>query len=311
MIDHDQLLDHLSIGATVIDRDLRVVLWNRWMREHSTFSPAEVKGRKLQEIFPELQKKGLIKKAREVFKKGKPVFFSNKVHQHMFPFHSARSYLEEELTPMEQTVIISPLKDGDGDTEHVLLSIFDVSDWITNQNELLRSKAELELLSQTDDLTQIANRRNILDRLSEELVVHKRKKRPMSVALIDIDHFKEINDTYGHQCGDMILHDLAQFITGLLRDYDTLGRYGGEEFLLILPETNGEQAFRICDRIRQAAQDKTHVYNGQQFQAMLSIGVATMKEGETPSPEKLFKEADRCLYIAKKTGRNRTEVKDQ
>lgn len=131
----------------------------------------------------------------------------------------------------------------------------------------------------------------------------------MSIALIDIDHFKSINDSYGHQCGDMVLHDLAQFITGFLRDYDAIGRYGGEEFLLILPETIDEQAFKICERIRVAVQEKVLTFNGQPIKIRISIGVSSKKDDESPSIDTLFREADRCLYNAKKTGRNRTEMK--
>jgi len=311
MIDHLQLMDHLSVGTIVIDHELKIIFWNRWMAEHSLLDKEEVLNRKMQEIFPEIQKKGFIKKAREVFDKGLPIFFNNKVHRHMFPFHSGRSYIEKQLAPMEQTVILSALKNETGKTTQVLITIFDISDWIIYQNDLLKSKAELEKLSRTDDLTQVPNRRNILDKLFEELQTHRRKKRPISMAIMDIDHFKKFNDNHGHQCGDMVLHEMAQFITGLLRDYDILGRYGGEEFLLILPETTGIQAFKICDRIRTSVEEQAHTYGGKELHITVSIGIASKDADESISLDAMFKEADRCLYIAKETGRNRTEMRER
>jgi diguanylate cyclase (GGDEF)-like protein len=308
MTNHAQLLDHLSIGAAVIDRSLRIVFWNRWMAEHGMLSQDEVIGRPIHEVMPALIKKGFVKKAREVFHTGQPSFFNKKLHQNIFPFYSGRSYIEKQLAPMEQTVILSPLLDSEGNTNEVLISVFDISDWISYQNELLRTQTELQRLSQTDDLTQVPNRRSVMDRLTEELLVHKRKKRPLSVALLDIDHFKKINDSFGHHTGDMILREMAQLVSGMLRDYDAMGRYGGEEFVIVLPETNGEHAFRVADRLREGIEKHEFTVNDRTYRITVSLGIASKGDEENPSLEELFKEADRCLYLAKASGRNRTEI---
>jgi diguanylate cyclase (GGDEF)-like protein len=308
MTNHAQLLDHLSIGTAVIDRSLRIVFWNRWLAEHSMLSQEEVIGRPIHEVMPALVKKGFVKKAREVFNLGEPSFFNKKLHRNIFPFYSGRSYIEKQLAPMEQTVILSPLFDSEGNTSEVLISVFDISDWISYQNELLRTQTELQRLSQTDDLTQIPNRRSIMDRLTEEIQLHKRKKRPLSLALLDIDHFKKINDSFGHHTGDMILREMAQMVSGRLRDYDAMGRYGGEEFVIVLPETSGAQAFLVADRLRQAIAEYAFVVNEQTYRITVSFGIAGKGEEENPSLEELFKEADRCLYLAKASGRNRTEI---
>lgn len=308
MTNQSQLLDHLSIGAAVIDRSLRIVFWNRWLAEHSMLEREAVLGRPIHEVMPALVKKGFVKKAREVFRRGQPSFFNKKLHQNIFPFYSGRSYIEKKLAPMEQTVILSPLLDSEGNTAEVLISVFDISDWISYQNELLRSQTELQRLSQTDDLTQVPNRRNIMDRLSEELLVHKRKKRPLSLALLDIDHFKKINDSFGHHTGDAILREMAQLVSTMLRDYDTIGRYGGEEFMIVLPETSGEQAFRVADRLREGVERHEFLVNERAYRITVSLGLAGKEAEATPEIEELFKEADRCLYLAKASGRNRTEI---
>ncbi len=308
MTNHAQLLDHLSIGTAVIDRSLQIVFWNRWLAEHSMLSQEEVIGRPIHEVMPALIKKGFVKKAREVFHSGQPSFFNKKLHQNIFPFYSGRSYIEKQLAPMEQTVILSPLLDNEGNTSEVLISVFDISDWISYQNELLRTQTELQRLSQTDDLTQVPNRRSVMDRLTDELLVHKRKKRPLSLALLDIDHFKKINDSFGHHTGDMILCEMAQLVSGMLRDYDAMGRYGGEEFVIVLPETNGEHAFKVADRLRELIEKHEFSVNDRAYRITVSLGIACKGDEETPTLEELFKEADRCLYLAKASGRNRTEI---
>jgi len=310
MVDHSQLLDHLSIGAAVIDPDLKILFWNRWMGEHSLLDRQAVLDRPIQEVLPGLASKGFVQKAREVFRRGQPSFFNKKLHRNIFPFYSGRSYIEKKLAPMEQTVILSPLIDENGAINELLVSVFDISDWITYQNELLRSQTELQRLSRTDELTQVANRRNIMERLTEELALHKRKKRPISLALLDVDHFKKINDNFGHQVGDCILREMAQLIRSRLRDYDALGRYGGEEFLLILPETTGEQAWRICDRLRQAVGNEEFQVRGRSHRITVSLGVIGKDEEDNPSRENLINEADRRLYRAKEAGRNRTVGRD-
>ncbi len=310
MFDHLQLLNHLSIGIAVIDPEIKIIFWNQWLAEHSMISSDTITGRELLSVFPDLKKANFLKKIRAVFDSGQPVFFNNKVSANPFPFHSGRSYIEKQLTPMEQTVIISPMKDPEGNIEHALITVFDISDWISNQRNLLDSKEAMERLSHTDELTQIPNRRNIMDRLTEELRTHIRKKRPMAIAMLDIDHFKKINDAYGHQCGDMILHDTAQLMSNLLRDYDAVGRYGGEEFLIILPETTSEQSLTICNRIRLTVQNHNFIYKGRELQVTVSIGIAAKQAGESIIPDRLIAEADRYLYVAKESGRNRTENKE-
>jgi diguanylate cyclase (GGDEF)-like protein len=307
MFDHLQLLNHLSIGIAIIDPELRFVYWNKWLAEHSLISDQAVEGRAILDVFPNLREIKFSQKLKQVFESGQPIFLKKKAHANPFPFYSGRSYIEKQLAPMQQTVIISPLKDRHGITAQALITVFDISDWISNQKTLLESKEKMELLSQTDDLTQIPNRRNILDRLAVELRTHTRKKRPMSIAMLDIDHFKRINDDYGHQCGDMVLHETAQLMTMLLREYDWVGRYGGEEFLIILPEATSDQSLAICNRLRIALQDHAFRYEDRELHLTVSIGIAARGGAENIGADKLIAEADRCLYIAKETGRNRTE----
>ena len=304
MHNRDQLLDHLSIGVVVLDSFLEIKFWNKWMEEHSLLDRSEVLGKPIYDLFPSLIHKEFTKKARESFRNGTPAFFTNKANQYLFPFPSSRSLLSDNLSNMQQTVILSPLKDKMGETVRLLVSVFDITDWITNQHQLMESKEKLEKLSQIDELTGIQNRRSLMEKLKMELCIHARKKRPLALAMIDIDHFKKVNDTYGHQCGDTVLIKMANLFAGRLRGYDTLGRYGGEEFVIILPEATPEEAQRICERIRQNVEKKVFHYEKETIQMTISIGVASSEAHSFPEAEELLKKADDSLYQAKDNGRN-------
>lgn len=173
------------------------------------------------------------------------------------------------------------------------------------------SQERLKVDGLTDPLTGIANRRFYERRLGEELERWRRSRQPLAVLLIDVDHFKRVNDTHGHQVGDRVLRRVAQVIGAQLRAADVLSRYGGEEFALLLPQTGEAQAAGIAERIRQQVErDPEALQNGGQ-RVTISIGVASVDRGreqDTSSAEVLLGTADRALYNAKRAGRNRVLI---
>lgn len=310
-MDYRQVLNHLSIGVAVIDSSFTVVYWNRWMEEHSLRTQDEMVGRSILAYVTPHIRHSFMKKARAVLERGAPAFFTHKVHQHIFPFHTVRSYLDVDLARMEQTVVLSPLAGPDGDIEQIMVSVFDISDWISYQNQFLESQRELEKLSLIDDLTQIPNRRALVEQFDRQVSIHQRKKRPLAVILIDIDHFKRVNDTHGHQCGDEVLRTLARILMESLRGYDIVGRYGGEEFLVVLPETSRDQAILVAERLRAKVAQTCFPWKKITLQVTVSLGLAVKKEQEKIGCDDLFKVADECLYRAKEHGRNKVVVQDQ
>ncbi len=175
------------------------------------------------------------------------------------------------------------------------------------QSELMATREALRVQATHDNLTGILNRGAILDVLHSELVRASRDRRPVSVLLSDIDRFKSINDTCGHQCGDDILREAAHRMKGAMRVYDSVGRYGGEEFLIVLPGCDEEGARAQAERIRE-------VFSEQPFRARNDLLTVTCSFGlswrEKPLPgdaDALIREADLALYAAKATGRNRVE----
>ncbi len=163
----------------------------------------------------------------------------------------------------------------------------------------------------TDTLTSINNRRFFDQRLKEEVEAAGRSGKPLSCMLLDIDHFKKVNDTYGHQVGDLVLREVAALIRTQLRGSDVLSRYGGEEFSTLLANTGSEEAVEVAERIRRSIAD--HVFETDEFppfNVTISIGVATMKcdsnsKLEPRAGHNLIGQSDKVLYDAKASGRNR------
>ncbi len=175
---------------------------------------------------------------------------------------------------------------------------------IRSQQHLEDACRELEMLANTDVLTGLPNRRFLFDRLAEEAVEADRFARPLSLVLLDIDHFKRINDRFGHPGGDEVLRQVARSLRNGLRRYDVAARFGGEEFALLLPNTGGELAREVAERARRRlADDEVEVAEGETLRVTASFGVAERHPGE--SVEEVVRRADDALYRAKAEGRDR------
>jgi diguanylate cyclase (GGDEF)-like protein len=164
---------------------------------------------------------------------------------------------------------------------------------------------EIYRLTIIDALTNVFNKRYLLDTLERELARTERHRRPLSVALFDVDHFKQVNDQLGHLAGDCILRDLAGRVAPIFRREEVLARYGGEEFALVLPECPAEGAARAAERLRKAVADVPFLAEEQEVRVTVSVGVACT-DGERPlTPEEFLAQADEKLYLAKEQGRDR------
>ena len=176
------------------------------------------------------------------------------------------------------------------------------------QRELLAAQAQLSELANHDSLTNLWNRRVILVRLNQELARAQREKSPLGLILLDIDHFKRINDTLGHSRGDEVLRQVAQRLTEAVRPYDSVGRYGGEEFLIVVPNCNLHETFKVAERIRKAICAEAVASADGPIAVSASFGVSAMTAENNPDPKALMEAADRALYRAKAEGRNRVCV---
>lgn len=169
--------------------------------------------------------------------------------------------------------------------------------------ELKEVKEKLLLSSNIDPLTGLYNRRYMMDRISDEVNRYRRNKTPFCIMVADIDYFKEINDRFGHDCGDEVLQTISNLINAEIRNIDTLSRWGGEEFLILLPETQLYSARSVAERIRQSILKNIFSYENATFHLTMTFGLATYENDQTI--KETIKKADNALYQGKLAGRNR------
>ncbi len=173
------------------------------------------------------------------------------------------------------------------------------------EKELAEMNNKLREISLTDGLTGVENRRSLEDRLQDQWQHSVRLHEPMAVVMCDIDKFKSVNDQYGHQAGDAVLKEIAHILKTEAREIDRVGRYGGEEFLLILPGTVLDAAVTFAERLREKVENHTFAYEGGTLRRTMSCGVAASPHPKVKDQEALVRAADDALYVAKETGRNR------
>ncbi len=194
------------------------------------------------------------------------------------------------------------------DNWNTLLDIVRIQSAPYLQNAVLHEK--IKEIAAIDELTQILNRRFGMRRLREEFSRCMRHGIPISVIMSDIDHFKKFNDTYGHDAGDAVLRSVARTMDDQCRAGDVVCRYGGEEFLIVLPGTGTKDAARIIERIRRIVETTDVPWGQQQLSVNLSLGISTWPVVRVSTPEEIISDADKVLYFAKENGRNMVALND-
>ena len=176
------------------------------------------------------------------------------------------------------------------------------------QEELIFAREELRHQATHDELTGILNRRSIIEKMRQELRRSKRSKQPIGLIIMDIDHFKRINDTYGHCAGDIVLKNISKSMKNLIRPYDAVGRYGGEEFLIVLPETDIDQTNNVALRMCNIIANTPIAIENRSINVTISLGLTAIYEYfDEDKIDMLIQTADQALYMAKENGRNRVE----
>ena len=173
------------------------------------------------------------------------------------------------------------------------------------EKQLLEVNQRLTYMSQTDALTGLDNRRHLNERIDEMFSLAKRLNEPFSLVMCDLDKFKSVNDTYGHQAGDEVLKQLAGILKDEAREIDRVGRYGGEEFMLLLPGTVLDAAVTFAERVRKRIEGNTFTFPGGTLTRTSSFGVAGWPHPKIEQCDDLVRTADDALYVAKETGRNK------
>lgn len=196
------------------------------------------------------------------------------------------------------------------DNEELLKSIAKQSGVAIRQGRKIQDLQEknrrLRIRAATDELTGLPNQGKIMNILKEEIERSNRYSRPVSIIMLDIDRFKDINDDYGHPAGNFILKEIADFFREDIRRVDSVGRYGGEEFLFVLPETLEDQAYTLADRVRNNVKDRDFIWKDQVMSITVSCGIAEMVPELEIDSEEFLDRGDRALLVAKREGRDQT-----
>ncbi|MDY6905878.1 MAG: diguanylate cyclase [Thermodesulfobacteriota bacterium] len=289
------IFDMVNLGIAVFDKDLHVQRWNRWMQVHSNIPVPEILHTSILDHYPNLNDKWFLRNVKAVLQFGIFAFFSHKVHQYTLPMKPVHN-MAGEFDYMQQECTMGPLRNEANEIEYIYMIIQDVTEVAAYEQKLLD-------LNTRDSLTGIRNRRFFETRLQEEIDRHHRYACPLSLIMIDIDYFKNINDTHGHLAGDQVLIGVARCLNQRLRSLDTLARYGGEEFCVLMPATARQDATTVAEDLRRLIESQAFMYKEIPIKVTISLGVIEAAGPEITLDE-LLKRVDDALYSAKKRGRN-------
>ncbi|MFT2089827.1 diguanylate cyclase [Paraglaciecola sp. 2405UD69-4] len=302
---HD-LLGSIEVGIVVLDRNYNVKVWNQFMENHSSIVPGMIQDKSLFEFFPEIDERWFTRKAQPAFTLKSPVFIIWEQRPYLFRFDCNRP-ITSQSEYMFQNITIFPLASLTGQVEQICLVIYDVTDEAMGRLRIESLNKQLEKMSRTDGLTGLYNRQYWEEQLVMEYARDKRTEVPSALVMLDLDHFKHINDTYGHPAGDSVIKSFANVIRKATRGTDLVGRYGGEEFAIILPDTPVENVEFVAQRIRRFAEKKPVIHGDIEISYTVSVGIAGFNESYKSYTEWLAA-ADNALYQAKESGRNKVVI---
>lgn len=297
------MFNTVDVGLVLLDREYKVCVWNGFMENHSGLLPSAAKGKDLFDLFPSIDEKWFKSKAESVFILKNRSFTIWEQQPYIFRFKNYRP-ITGKAEYMYQNSTFIPLTNTRGEVEHICIIIYDVTDVAVNKKELEELNKKLEQVSQTDSLTQLANRGHWEHLLHQEFLRTKRSEGSCSLLIFDIDHFKRVNDEYGHSCGDEALRHIAGLLKSALRETDIAGRYGGEEFVVTLLDTDRQGAIVFAERLRQLVETSPVKYKNFTVEMTVSIGIACF-DNQFKNHERWIEAADKALYHSKEHGRNK------
>ncbi|HEY6871170.1 MAG TPA: diguanylate cyclase [Geobacteraceae bacterium] len=324
------LLDHSPIGHFVLSSDFTVLFWNKCLEAWTGIPREEIAGENIVTRFPHLGGEKYASRIGSMFTGGPPTIFSSQLHRQIIPAPLPGGKFRFQYT------VVTAVPGPDQKSFFALFSIQDVTsltEAIENhriafrkaQEEMTeRNRVEVKLVKYTeelqrlnkalkersirDGLTGLFNHRYFYYVLRRDFLLVKRSYSDLACLLLDLDHFKRINDTHGHQFGDTVLKKVAARIRSVVRETDLVSRYGGEEFAILLPDTDLAGAQMAAEKIRARIGNRPFPNGSLDTWITVSIGLATVNEHRPATPQDLLAFADKALYEAKAGGRNRVTV---
>ncbi|MCW8355693.1 MAG: diguanylate cyclase [Marinomonas sp.] len=300
------MLQHIDVGLVVLNEKYEIKLWNSFMENHSGVSSSIAKERSMFDVFPSINSEWLQHKLDNVIALRTPIFVSWEQRPHLFPFNSYRP-ITGMAEKMYQNVALRPITSADGTVKFVCMVVYDVTDVATNKESLSNANRKLDYLSKTDPLTELHNRGSLDGTLQSTFERYKREGGKHSLVMTDIDFFKKVNDQYGHPAGDLVLKTIAKILGGSIRKTDFVGRYGGEEFAILLPNTDAAGALFFCETVRKKIAETKIKLPNMDISVTMSFGISEVKKTDQSKSEWLSR-SDEALYKAKEGGRNQSVV---
>jgi len=309
-----QIINATDAGIIILDKDARIQVWNKWMINHANMEQSFILNKTLEEVFNDPIDKRLISAIDDALKHDQSSFFSSKLHKHLLPLYHKDGH--KEL--LNQKITVSRLA-SENSERYCIININDVSSSAKREaslkeqaktlkettEDLKKSEKRIRHIAFHDSLTNLANRTLFHDRLNMAVEQTRRNQEYMSVMMIDIDYFKQINDSYGHDIGDALLIEIGERIKKCIRASDTAARLGGDEFAVILTQLkklNLDGIAKIANSINKCLSDPIILKNVT-IKTSGSIGVSIFPL-DADNTEDLIKNADLAMYNAKDNGRS-------
>lgn len=297
------VLQSIDVGLVVLDNDYRVQVWNTFMANHSGLPAQEVINQPFFKLFPDVPENWFRRKAESVRLLKSRAFTTWEQRPYLLHFKNYRP-VTGTAEHMFQNITFIPLSSVTGEIGHVGVVITDVTDIAVGKKDLEMANQELAQLSRTDRLTMLNNRGYWEEALLQEFRRLKRTQGPGTLVMFDIDHFKKVNDTCGHPAGDEVIRQTSARLRETMRTTDIAGRYGGEEFAVLLINTPLKGAQVFAERLRAVVAGQTIRYESHEIRYTISLGLAEISE-KMKEPKHWIEHADQALYEAKHGGRNR------
>jgi len=303
-----EILQSLDVGIIIIDSNMLIKVWNRFMSNHCAIEADDAINQHLLTVCPTLPEAYIRRKLKSVVVLQNPLIITWQQRPHLFQISNYRSITSANKL-MYQNVRFMPIVNAQNIVEHIGIVIYDVTEAANAHLSLQDRNEELTLSSRLDPLTKLYNRGYWERRLELEFKRFSRSNAPSVLVMLDIDHFKRVNDTYGHQGGDTVLRKLGQLLLNKYRETDIIGRYGGEEFAILLLDTETDQALELIQDLTQELADTQIIHNDKVIEITLSFGLTEINS-DIKRHDQWIDTADKALYKSKQNGRNQATVLD-
>ncbi|PJE55924.1 GGDEF domain-containing protein [Marinomonas sp. BSi20584] len=300
------MLQHIDVGLVVLNDKYEIKLWNSFMENHSGVSSSIAKEQSLLRVFPGINSNWLEQKLDNVIALRTSIFISWEQRPHLFPFKSYRP-ITGMADKMYQNVALRPITNADGTVKFVCMVVYDVTDVATNKESLSNANQKLDFLSKMDPLTHLFNRGSVDKKLNSVFDMFLSGAGSHSLVMTDIDFFKKVNDQYGHPAGDLVLQAVSKVLGSSIRKTDFVGRYGGEEFVILLPNTDAAGALFFCESVRKKIADLKIKTANHEISVTMSFGISEASRSDKVPCDWLGR-SDEALYKAKENGRNQSVV---